>query len=55
VSDLADNIASDLPAQLLMMDGNGYRMMFSLLVNVLLAAKLEDLAMICLDSREAEM
>ena len=54
VANLADEMSNNMPAQLLLMDGNGYRMMFTLFTNMLLAVNLRELAEAALEAREIE-
>lgn len=55
ISELAEELSNQLPAKFLMLDGSGYRMLFTMVANVLIATDREDLAEVFLAARTEEL
>ena len=54
VAEFVENFNATVPGHILLMDGNGYRILLSLLVNVLISIEEEELAKSIIESREEE-
>ena len=55
VSELVEEFNNQVPGHILLMNGNGYRILITLLANVLIAIEKEELAQVVLKSREPEI
>lgn len=54
IAELAEEFNKASPGHVLLMDGNGYRMLLSLFANMLIAVNREDLADACIEARVPE-
>lgn len=54
VAEFVENFNATVPGHILLMNGNGYRILLSLLVNILMAIEQHQLAVGVIESREEE-
>lgn len=54
ISELVDHFNKSTPPQILLMNSNGYRMLISLLANMLLTVNLSELAQVAMEAKEPE-